>query len=62
MENVSNLENLDTNTLKLILRKALVEKQEEAQGDFLKFVKAVWPDFIEGHHHKIGRASCRERV
>ena len=53
MENVSNLENLDTNTLKLILRKALVEKQEEAQGDFLKFVKAVWPDFIEGHHHRI---------
>ena len=53
METVSNLENLDTNTLKLILRKALVEKQEEAQGDFLKFVKVVWPDFIEGHHHRI---------
>ena len=28
MKNVSNLESLDTNTLKLILRKALVEKQE----------------------------------
>ena len=53
METVSNLENLDTNTLKLILRNALVERQEDTQADFLKFVKAVWPDFIEGHHHRI---------
>ena len=53
MENVSNLESLDTNTLKLILRKALVERQEDTQADFLKFVKSVWPDFIEGYHHKI---------
>ena len=47
MENVSNLESLDTNSLKLILRKALVERQEDTQADFLKFVKSVWPDFIE---------------
>ena len=53
MENVSNLETLDTNTLKLILRNALVARQEDNQADFLKFVKAVWPDFIEGYHHKI---------
>jgi len=53
MENISNLESLDTNTLKLILRKALVEKQEKGQNDFLSFVKMVWPEFIQGHHHKV---------
>jgi len=53
MENISNLETLDTNTLKLILRKALVEKQEKGQKDFLQFVKMVWPDFVQGHHHKV---------
>ena len=53
MENISNLESLDTNTLKLILRKALVEKQEKGQKDFLTFVKMVWPDFVQGHHHKV---------
>ena len=53
MKNISNLEKLDTNTLKLILRKALVEKQEKGQKDFLQFVKMVWPDFVEGHHHKV---------
>ena len=25
----------------------------EIQGDFLTFVKHMWPDFIEGSHHKI---------
>ena len=53
MENVSKLESLDTNTLKLILKNALEEKREAAQKDFLKFVKTVWPEFIEGKHHKI---------
>ena len=53
MENVSDLESLDTNTLKLLLKDALDKKREVAQNDFLKFVKEVWPDFIEGKHHKI---------
>ena len=53
METVSNLESLDTNTLKLLLRNELARKQEASQADFLKFVKVVWPDFIEGKHHKI---------
>ena len=25
----------------------------EIKGDFLTFVKHMWPDFIEGYHHKI---------
>jgi predicted phage terminase large subunit-like protein len=53
MENVSNLESLDTNTLKLILKNALDDKREKIQGDFLSFVKTVWPEFVEGKHHKI---------
>ena len=53
MENVSKLESLDTNTLKLILKSKLEEKREKAQGDFITFVKSVWPDFVEGKHHKI---------
>ena len=49
----NNLESLDTNTLKLLLRDAMAKKQEKSQGDFLSFVKEVWPDFIEGYHHRI---------
>ena len=27
--------------------------QNRAKSDFLSFVKCVWPDFIEGSHHRI---------
>ena len=50
---MSNLESLDTQTLKYILKNALLDKQEKSQKDFLSFVKTVWPDFIEGKHHRI---------
>ncbi len=50
---MSNLETLDTQTLKYILKNALLDKQEKSQNDFLSFVKTVWPDFVEGKHHKI---------
>jgi predicted phage terminase large subunit-like protein len=46
---------------------ALVEELEEAkvreaaQMDFLKFVRAMWPAFIEGEHHKI-MAKAFEKV
>ena len=53
MQNVSNLENYDTQALKLLLKKAISDKQEATQKDFLKFTKTVWPDFIEGKHHQI---------
>ena len=53
MKNISDLEKLDTQTLKYILRNKLLEKQEKNQNDFLGFVKEVWPEFVEGHHHKI---------
>ena len=28
------------------------KKQSEIRNDFMAFVKHVWPDFIEGSHHK----------
>ena len=27
-------------------------EQEKVNDDFLSFVKSVWPDFVEGNHHK----------
>lgn len=36
-------------------------RRETAQGDFLAFVKTMWPAFIEGDHHKI-MARAFERV
>ena len=50
---MSNLDSLHTQTLKYILKNALLDKQEKTQNDFLTFVKAVWPDFVEGKHHRI---------
>ena len=37
----------------LIGRISGIKVKELAQGDFLAFVKEVWPAFIEGQHHKI---------
>ena len=28
------------------------KKESKVKSDFLSFVKHVWPDFIEGSHHK----------
>jgi predicted phage terminase large subunit-like protein len=39
--------------LALVERYNQMEKQDECQGDFIKFVKHQWPEFIEGRHHKI---------
>jgi hypothetical protein len=30
-----------------------LEKQDDCQNDFIKFVKHMWPEFVEGRHHKI---------
>ena len=27
--------------------------QRKAKSDFMSFVKAVWPEFIEGAHHRV---------
>ena len=46
--------------VKLELYEQLKEK-EEAQDDFIKFVRKVWPTFIDGRHHK-KMAKAFERV
>jgi predicted phage terminase large subunit-like protein len=42
-------------------RIATLEKREKAQQKFMPFVKAMWPQFIEGAHHRI-MADAFERV
>ena len=56
-----NLNNIDIsklpsdvrkNFLKLQVRYAEKKIQNRAKDDFLSFVKCVWPEFIEGAHHR----------
>ena len=53
--------NIDINKLPLDVRKEYLklkvkfrekEVQNKAKNDFMSFVKCVWPDFIEGSHHR----------
>ena len=37
----------------LLQRYDQLEKQDGCQKDFISFIKHMWPDFIEGRHHKI---------
>jgi len=38
---------------KLVERAKKIEKAEEAREHYMDFVHAVWPEFINGRHHKI---------
>jgi len=59
--NLENIENIDISKLPADVRKTFLryqvmhaEKkiQNKAKDDFLSFVKTVWPEFIEGPHHR----------
>lgn len=39
--------------LALLERYDKLEKQESCKQDFMSFIKHMWPNFIEGRHHKI---------
>jgi hypothetical protein len=39
--------------LKLAMKLEEKSKKEKVHDDFLTFVKHVWPEFIEGEHHKV---------
>ena len=39
--------------LRLQLRLAQLDRMEACSNNFLPFVKAMWPEFITGKHHKI---------
>ena len=51
------LKNLPEDTRKEYLKTLLLldskKKKQEVKDDFLSFVKHMWPEFIEGEHHKI---------
>jgi hypothetical protein len=36
-----------------LLKYSEKKKEDRINSDFMAFVKHVWPDFIEGAHHKI---------
>ena len=40
-------------TVALLHRYDQLKKQDVCQKDFITFIKHMWPDFIEGSHHKI---------
>ena len=57
-----NLDNIDISKLPADVRKQLLQLQvmvaekkikNRAKDDFMSFVKAVWPEFIEGPHHRV---------
>ena len=57
-----NLNNIDISKLPADVRKELLQLQvmvaekkikNRAKDDFMSFVKAVWPEFIEGAHHRV---------
>ena len=55
---MESIEVLTTDEAKLLAKKLKIKKlefdvQEQAQTQFLPFVRNVWPEFIEGSHHKI---------
>ena len=37
---------------KILIKYKEEDKKELAQNDFLAFTKTIWPEFIEGEHHK----------
>ena len=39
--------------MKMALKLDEKKKVSRIQSDFLSFVKHMWPDFIQGSHHKI---------
>jgi len=43
--------NLDTQQLKAMVLLRQKQEQEFARANFMSFVKAVWPEFVEGPHH-----------
>ena len=57
-----NLNNIDISKLPAEVRKELLQLQvmvaekkikNRAKDDFMSFTKAVWPEFIEGPHHRV---------
>ena len=52
---IKNFENPDNEREYLLSKIKLHQKEKESRvkDDFLEFVKHMWPEFVEGYHHKI---------
>ena len=54
--NKVNIEKLPADVRKTFKRLQLLHAQKKiqnkAKNDFLSFVKCVWPEFVEGSHHR----------
>jgi len=54
---IDKLDQLDSVQLRevhdLVSRITTLQKQQVCKDDYLKFVKAAWPAFIEGYHHSL---------
>ena len=47
------LKNASTEHIKTVIQAMELERSKTASDKFLSFVKKVWPNFIEGTHHRI---------
>ena len=47
------MDDAEEKILKLELRLAQLDRVDECQGNFLSFVRTMWPEFITGKHHEI---------
>ena len=60
----NRLENLSKDTLEEYLavykRLSDIKRSEAGQENFLEFVKSIWPDFIEGAHHRVFAQKLQE--
>jgi len=53
MQIANRIEDVEAERLKLELRLALLEGQEQAQDTFIGFSRYVWPEAIISSHHEI---------
>ena len=52
---IKNFESPDNEREYLLAALKIKQKEKESlvQNDFLAFIKHMWPEFIEGYHHKV---------
>ena len=63
---LDSLDGLDegevSRVLALLKNSALEEKRQKCRDDFMEFVRAMWPAFIEGEHHRLSARAFEEVV
>ena len=63
LDSLDHLDDSDVNrVLDLLKHSALEEKRQKCRDDFMEFVRAMWPAFIEGEHHRLSSRAFKEVV